>query len=194
MIKSIISSILAILFTGAMVFASTMNADQTKKKTDDLQLDPAKQKMVFLTHAVSVNVTNGRATDAGFYIDEKGNVYKFDRRAKKNKWQFASKPIISGHVDSATLTEKRRLIEQIAASGIFQEEHSKFDAGSYSISAFMPDAKSGEYLEIKLSKKGDFEGQNSASETKKLIEWLQSVAPKSDTKDLVEWLNGSSGK
>ncbi len=143
-------------------------------------LDPAKQKMVF---RYEYRNNARRFQDEGWYMDEQGRVYKFsyDRvpdSQNKNKFKLIFKvaPTLIAQISPEILTEKRKLLKAVE-KGKYTERQAANDAGTGTVSAFFPNARTGEYREVKLTTRGDYEGNNSAAEADVLLKWFLAVVP-----------------
>lgn len=143
-------------------------------------LDPAKQKMIF---RYEYRNYARRFQQEGWYIDEQGRVYKYSyeripdpQSANRFKLVFKVAPTLIAQIKPEILAEKRKLLKAVE-KGKYTERQAANDAGTGTVSAFFADAQTGEYREVKLLTRGDYEGSNNAPEAEALVKWLIAVVP-----------------
>ena len=154
--------------------------DNSSWHENSTELDPTEKKMVFRYEYWN----NARGFQHhGWYINELGDIYKYGydlvidpKNPGNRKYKFKTPPTLVGRVTPEVLAEKRKLISH-AANGIYSERSAANDAGESTITAFVPDAKTGKFRKIVLNKTGDYEGSNSSPKAAELVDWLKTAVP-----------------
>jgi len=113
----------------------------------------------------------------GFYINTKGEVYKYERR-KLVGLELADEELV-GQIDLEELNEKVILIAPASKGEVIRKQVAQ-DAGTKSCSAYISDISSGENLIVNLGTYdiSDFEHKNTSKEAQDLLNWLMDVKKK----------------
>ena len=154
----------------------------SKAVNTDAPLIPAEQEMIFRYEYQN----NARIfQQQGWYMDKQGGVYKYSYERifdshKLSEYKFHLKfkvrPTLIAQIPVDVLKRKLQLVERLK-NGEYEEKSVANDAGTGKVSAFLENAKTGEYQQINLMTHGDYEGKNASIEAVELLEWLFVVVP-----------------
>ncbi len=157
------------------------------------QTPPAQQliKQKFLCESSHTNFAWG-FSHHGIYVDNQGNVYKFDYGTNAEPWPLVPVPPDSvteqaleeryshgrkliGKIDSKDLLEKYRLIAPASKGQYSKHVQQGADQGGNAEICYLYDEATGRYTDIELREQGDWSYENLSPEAKQLAEWLKSL-------------------
>lgn len=130
----------------------------------------------------------------GFYIDKRGDVFRFSRDNSDERWRPDDWAHISeqdlrdkysvgknriGTIDLVTLTSMVDLIGEASLGEMTERIGRCNDFGGKSWVAYVQDAQTGDYEGINLYSAGDWAQRNKSLAAETLFEWLRDVAGES---------------